>query len=138
MEVREGGREERLASVLLPSFPRNVSAFISHFVLSLPPSFPLPLAQYFNGYMRGPFASFCARREWEHEREAEGGMGGGVEGLLPPLFAHGHRRLAMPLSGGSRQHHLQQVHMLTVCGKGGEGRREGGKEGGREGGRVRC
>ncbi|KAM3568995.1 hypothetical protein VYU27_008899 [Nannochloropsis oceanica] len=90
--------------------------------------------EYFNGYMRGPFASFCARREWEHERGSEGATGGGVEGILPPLFAHGHRRLPLPMSGGSRQHHLQQVQMLTVGGKG----RAGGREGGRERGSVRC
>ena len=52
-------------------------------------------------------------------------MGGGSEGMLPPLFAHGHRRPPMAMGGGSRQHHLQQVQILTV-------RREGGREGGRE------
>jgi SHAQKYF class myb-like DNA-binding protein len=77
--------------------------------------------EYYNGYMRGPFASFCARREWEHDRSPYG-----PDGLLPPLFAHGHRRLPPALGGGNRQHHLQQVQALTV-------RREGGREGGRRG-----
>jgi len=126
---REGGRERGREGGAIGTYV-NIYLDLTH-VLA-PPFFCL--AQYFNGYMRGPFASFCARREWEHERGSEGATGGGVEGILPPLFAHGHRRLPLPMSGGSRQHHLQQVQMLTVGGKG----RAGGREGGRERGSVRC
>lgn len=63
--------------------------------------------EYFNGYLRGPFASFCARRGWE---QRDGGRGDAAAFAAIPH----HPSYVAP---GDRMHHMRQVQVSdrVVC-----------------------
>lgn len=62
--------------------------------------------QYYNGFMRGPFAAFCARRGWEQKRDRK------EDAAAFATIPH-HPSYVAP---GDRQHHMRQVQVrMCVC-----------------------
>ena len=57
--------------------------------------------EYFNGYLRGPFAAFCARKGWEQRRDRA------QDAAAFAAIPH-HPSYVAP---GDRQHHMRQVQV---------------------------
>lgn len=66
--------------------------------------------EYFNGYLRGPFAAFCARKGWEQRRDRAAG-----DAAAFAAIPH-HPSYVAP---GDRQHHMRQIQVRLCV----EGRR---------------